>query len=111
MGFPCSSVGKEFACRAGDLGSIPGLGRSPGEGNGNPTPVSLPGKSHGQRNLVDCSPWGRKESGTTERLTHTCAETERLGCESERLRTIDAFLTFAFWILVHVNYFAFCLLS
>ena len=35
-----------------------------------PTPASLPGKSHGQRNLVDCSPWGRKESGTTERLTH-----------------------------------------
>ena len=34
-----------------------------------PTPVSLPGKSHGQRSLVSCSPWGRKESGTTERLT------------------------------------------
>ena len=30
-----SSVGKESACNAGDLGSIPGLGRSPGEGNGN----------------------------------------------------------------------------
>ena len=35
MGFPHSSVGKESACNAGDLGSIPGLGRSPGEGNGN----------------------------------------------------------------------------
>ena len=35
-GFPCSSVGKESACNAGDLGLIPGLGRSPGEGNGNP---------------------------------------------------------------------------
>ena len=34
-GFPCSSVGKESACNAGDLGLIPGLGRSPGEGNGN----------------------------------------------------------------------------
>ena len=34
--FPCSSVSKESACNAGDLGSIPGLGRSPGEGNGNP---------------------------------------------------------------------------
>ena len=33
-GFPCSSVGNESACNAGDLGSIPGLGRSPGEGNG-----------------------------------------------------------------------------
>ena len=33
------------------------------------TPVSLPGKSHGHRSLVGCSPWGRKESGTTEQLT------------------------------------------
>ena len=36
MGFPGSSVGKESACSAGDPGSIPGLGRSPGERNGNP---------------------------------------------------------------------------
>ena len=36
MGFPHSSVGKEFACNTGDLGSIPGSGRSPGEENGNP---------------------------------------------------------------------------
>ena len=36
MGFPCSSVSKESACSAGNPGSIPGLGRSPGEGNGNP---------------------------------------------------------------------------
>ena len=35
FGFPCSSAGKEPACNAGDPGSIPGLGRSPGEGNGN----------------------------------------------------------------------------
>ena len=36
LGFPCSSVGKESACKAGDQGSIPGSRRSPGEGNGNP---------------------------------------------------------------------------
>ena len=36
LGFPHSSVGKESACNAGDPGSVPGLGRSPGEGNGNP---------------------------------------------------------------------------
>ena len=36
LGFPGGSDGKESACNAGDLGSIPGLGRSPGEGNGNP---------------------------------------------------------------------------
>ena len=34
LGFPCSSAGKESACNAGDLGLIPGLGRSPGEGKG-----------------------------------------------------------------------------
>ena len=36
-----------------------------------PTPVFLPGESHGQRSLVGYSPWGCKESGMTERLTHT----------------------------------------
>ena len=36
LGFPCGSAGKESACIVGDLGSIPGMGRSPGEGNGNP---------------------------------------------------------------------------
>ena len=40
MGFPSGSVGKESACNAGDLGSIPGLGKSPGEGNGNPLQYS-----------------------------------------------------------------------
>ena len=39
-GFPCSSVSKESACSAGDLGLIPGTGRSPGEGNGNPLQYS-----------------------------------------------------------------------
>ena len=40
MGFPHSSVGKESACSEGDPGSIPGLGRFPGEGNGNPLQYS-----------------------------------------------------------------------
>ena len=51
-GFPGDSVGKESACKAGDAGSIPGLGRSPGEANGNLIPVFLPGKSHGPRSLA-----------------------------------------------------------
>ena len=42
-GFPCSSVGKASACNVGDLGSIPELGRSPGEGNGNPLQYSCLG--------------------------------------------------------------------
>ena len=68
MGFPCGSAGKESACHAGDLGSIPGLGSFPGVGNGLPTSVSLPGEFHGQRSLVGYSPWGRTESDTTEQL-------------------------------------------
>ena len=59
--------GKESACSAGDPGSIPGSGRSSGEGNGN-TPAFSPGESRGQRSLVGCSPWGHKEWDTTEQL-------------------------------------------
>ena len=53
----------------GDLGSIPGLGRSPREGNGNPLQYSCLENPHGQRSLAGCSQWGRKETDTTERLT------------------------------------------
>ena len=126
MGFRSGSCSKESACNARDSGSIPGWGRSPGEGNaclGNPmnreawkatarwqprvcaavkrwhliwkarketvsvpwlgnssalafldtlqwhpTPVLLPGESHGRRSLVGCCLWGREESDTTARL-------------------------------------------
>ena len=51
-----------------DVGLIPELGRSPGEGNGNPLQVLFPGETHGWRSLVSYSPWGRKELDTTERL-------------------------------------------
>ena len=54
--FPGGSDGKESACSAGDPGSIPGLGRSPGEGNSLPTPGFLPGGFHGQGSLVGYSP-------------------------------------------------------
>ena len=47
-----------------DVGSIPGLGRSPGEGNGNHS-STLAWEIHGQRSLAGYSPWGRKESGVT----------------------------------------------
>ena len=69
MGFPHSSVGKESACNAGDPGLIPGSGRSPGEGNGNPLQVFLPRELHGQRSLVGYSLWDSKESDTTKQLT------------------------------------------
>ena len=58
VGFPGDSDGKEFTCTAGDLGSIPGSGRSSGGGHGNP--VFLPGEFHGQRSLAGYSPWVRK---------------------------------------------------
>ena len=58
---PGGSDGKESACNAGDLGSIPGSGKSPGERNGNPLQYSCLGKAHGQRTLVDYSPWGQKD--------------------------------------------------
>ena len=66
MDFTGDSDGKESASNAGDLDSVPGSGRSSGEGNGNPLQYSCPGESHGQRSLTGYSPWGRKELDTTE---------------------------------------------
>ena len=54
-----------------DVSSIPGSGRSPGGEHGNP-PVFSPGESHGERSLVDYSPWGRKESDMTEVTELAC---------------------------------------
>ena len=75
-GVPCSSVGVESACNAGDPGSIPRLGRSPGEGNGNPFQYSC------LENPMDRGAWwatvhGSQESDTTQRLSHhhqVCAQ-------------------------------------
>ena len=64
MGFPGGSDVKESACNAGDLGSIPGSERSPGEWNG-PTPVFLPGEFHIQRSLEATVHWGHKELDTS----------------------------------------------
>ena len=66
MCFPGSSAGKEFACNVGDLGLIPGLGRSPGGGRGNPLQYSCLENPHGQRSLVCYRSWGHTESDTTE---------------------------------------------
>ena len=67
--FPCSSVGKESACNAGDLGSIFGLGRSPGEGNGNPLWYSC------LENPMDRGAWWATVHGVAEldtiKHTHT----------------------------------------
>ena len=63
---PGGSEGKESTCNVGDLGSIPELGRSPGEGNSNALQYSCLQNPRGQTTLVGYSPWGRKESDTTE---------------------------------------------
>ena len=59
-GFPGGSNGKESACNAGDLGSIPELGRSPGGGQGNPLQYSCLENPHGQRSLAGYSPWAHR---------------------------------------------------
>ena len=66
--FMCFPVVKNLLANAGDAGdkgSIPGSGRSPGGGQWQPTPVFLSGKSHGQGSLVGYIPWGHKESNVT----------------------------------------------
>ena len=57
-GFVGGSAGKEFACNVGHLGSIPGLGRSPGKGNGYPLQYS------GLENSMDCTVHGVRKSQT-----------------------------------------------
>ena len=64
LGFAFGSAGKESACNVGDLGSIPGLGRFPWRRERLSTPVFWLGEFHGLY-----SPWGHKESDTTEQLS------------------------------------------
>ena len=63
ISFPGGLAGKESACNAGDLGSIPGLGRSPGEGYGYPLQYS------DLENFMDCIGYDIAESNTTEQLS------------------------------------------
>ena len=69
MEFPGGSDAKESTCNAEDLGSIPGLGRSPGGGNGNLLQYSCLENPHGQKSLAGYSWWARKESDMTKRLS------------------------------------------
>ena len=70
IGFPGGSAGRESACNEGDLGSIPGLGRSPGEGKGYPLQYSS------LENSMDY-PWGCKELDTTEQLSLSMFKVKR----------------------------------
>ena len=69
IGFPGNSDGEKFVCNEGDLGSIPGLGRSPGGGHSNPLQCSCLENPHGQKSLAGYTSWGRKESDMTEQLS------------------------------------------
>ena len=66
MGFHGGSDSKESTHNVEDLASIPGSGRSPGGGHGNPLQYSCLENPHGQRSLMGYSPWGRKELDMTE---------------------------------------------
>ena len=80
-GFPYSSVGKESACNAGDLGLIPGLGRSPGEGKDYPLQYS------GLENSMDYIVYWVTESDRTEQLsllTSCPSQTKFFLCSPER---------------------------
>ena len=63
LGSSGGSVVKNLPANAGNTGLISVLGRSPGEGNGNPLQYSCLGKSHGQRSLEGYCSWGRKRAG------------------------------------------------
>ena len=69
LGFPGGSVSKESTCNVGDLRSIPVLGRSPGGGHGNPLQYSYLENPQGQKSLMGCSSWGRKEWDKNEWLS------------------------------------------
>ena len=83
LGFPCGSAGKESTCNARDLGLIPGLGRSAGEGKGYPLQYS------GLENSMDCTVRGVTESDTTERLSLSLhSSLEELGFGAKRIRIV-----------------------
>ena len=71
MDFPGGSDGKAPCLQCRRPGFDPWVGKIPWRKEWQPTPVFLPGKSHGQRSLAVCCPWSRKELGMTERLTLT----------------------------------------
>ena len=73
--FPCDSDNKESACEWRGFGFDSWVGKIPWRRARQPTPVFLPGESHGQRSLAGYSPWGHKELNTAEWLTHTHTHT------------------------------------
>ena len=75
MGLPGGSDGKESACNARDMGLDPWVRNIPWRRKCQPTSVLLPEESHEQRSLEGHSPWGPKETDTTDKCVHACAHT------------------------------------
>ena len=91
MDFVGGSDSKESACNVGDLGLIPGYGRSPGGGHGNPLPYSCLENLHGQRSLEGYSPCGSKELYSTEWLN--AAQYSMFHCMCSALSHVWLFAT------------------
>ena len=102
LGFPGGSDNKESAWNAGDLGSIPGLGRHPGEGRGGPLQCSCL-ENPGQRSLAGCSAWTAK-SQTRLSDWHTSLSlnyTDAIGCHCRVLYSADNYTMstgITFWL-------------
>ena len=102
MDFPGGSYGKESPCNAGDLSSIPGLGRSPRGGHGSPFQYSYLENPHGQMSyLAGYSPWGCKEPDMTERIsTQHSTLIQRKTMETTTFKLL--FLLFEMLIFSHI---------
>ena len=72
LGFPGGLDGKESTCDVGDLGLVPGLGRSPGGGHGSPLQYSCLENPPGQRSLAGYGPQGHKELDMTKATESAC---------------------------------------
>ena len=72
-----------------ETGFDPWVGKISWRRQGQPTPVFLPGESHGWRSLVGCSPWGHKESDTTEQLHFTCGSLQAQGSHFGRYLAVQ----------------------
>ena len=98
MGLSRWYSGKESACQHRRRRFSPWAEKIPWRRKWQPTPVSLPGKSHGQRSLMGCSPWGRKESDVTEQAQRLSSKVSyNSGLEFCREKN---FCNSAFYVLV-----------
>ena len=107
--FPGGSECKESTCNAEDLGSIPGLERSPGGGQDKPFQYFCLEKPHGQRSLAGYIPCGHKELDMTEQLStaHYHSSMPFIDC----LRGTQSFSTEPFWLESKQTHLLFCVLT